>query len=47
MKNVLLEKISVKDIYELPTVVKNVLTLCKDTQIFISNELYNVVRGRQ
>ena len=41
MKNVLLEKISVKDIYELPTVFQNVLNQCKDTQIFISNELYN------
>ena len=41
MNNVLLEKISVKDFCELITIIKNVLKQCKDTQILISNDLFN------
>ncbi len=41
MKNVQLEEITIKDTNELSTVIENVLNQCKDTQIFISDKLFN------
>lgn len=40
MKNVILEDISISNVDELSTVIQKVLNQCKDTQIFISDELF-------
>lgn len=40
MKNVRLEEISISNVDELSTIILKVLKQCKDTQIFISEELF-------
>ena len=40
MENIIVKKRTVSNLYELLSSVKETLSFCKDTQIFISNELF-------